>query len=94
MYTSETAWAFIPVFWLCQWRTSLNFPPLHLEGLFIYLFWGDWGLNSGLYACIAGELESQLQFIFALVILEMDSLEPFIWTGPKLQFSQGSLSPK
>jgi hypothetical protein len=40
-------------------------------------------LNSGFHTYKAGSLmlEPHLQFIFALLILEMGSLELFVWTG-------------
>jgi hypothetical protein len=50
---------------------------------------GHWGLNSGLYTCktVAVPLESYLQSIFALIVLEMGSLELFAWAGLKLRSS-------
>jgi hypothetical protein len=51
-----------------------------------FFFWWNWRLNSSLRICKAGALplEPHLQYIFALVILDMGFCELFAWAGLKL----------
>jgi hypothetical protein len=65
---------------------DVNFAFIYFMYLFIYLFWWEWGLNSGLHGCKAGvlPLESHLQSVFVLGILEMGFQELFAWAGLQL----------
>jgi hypothetical protein len=61
--------------WYCWWFANLCI----FISCFFVLFWRDWGLNSGLHVCKVDSLllESCLQSIFFLVILETGSWELF-----------------
>jgi hypothetical protein len=58
--------------------------------LFIYLFWWDWGLNSGLCTCKAGSI-SALSVTppvhFDLIIFDMGSHKLFAQAGLEPQSS-------
>jgi hypothetical protein len=56
--------------------------------LFIYLFWWDWGLNSGLQTCKAVTLLSHLQ---SVLLFKMGSCQLFAQAGLEPHSSQSQL---
>jgi hypothetical protein len=61
--------------------------------VWFWVFWWDWGLNSGLYSCKAGTLLLDPPLILLWLFWKWEALELFAQAGLKPQSSQ-SQAPK